>query len=223
MENGVRSVCFRGDFAIKHTSRIPTLKLVWKCVTGWSILSICNTFSCWLILLSFLYFELAPVCCTNPDNVHYFGTIFPNLEFVFASICTARLVPIQSDQYRSCSTVKWRSGCGGGCHSRWAATKNRAVALSSRNNMISIHQRSARTNEGKQRSFKFTVSWMVSPCSASCSWRPLHWRIGHSLLTSRQFHILVAWLLPRRIRPQRTRLSQCARSLPEHVASNARE
>ena len=32
--------------------------------------------------------------------------------------------------------------------SRWGATKNSAVALSSRNDMLSIHQRSARTNEG---------------------------------------------------------------------------
>ena len=33
--------------------------------------------------------------------------------------------------------------------SRWRATKNSAVALSSRNYMISIHQRSAWKNEGK--------------------------------------------------------------------------
>ena len=32
---------------------------------------------------------------------------------------------------------------------QWRANKNIAVALSSRNNMISIHQRSVRTNEGK--------------------------------------------------------------------------
>ena len=41
----------------------------------------------------------------NPDNVHCFGTIFPNLNLVFASICAARPVQIQSDQDRSCSTV----------------------------------------------------------------------------------------------------------------------
>ena len=45
------------------------------------------------------------MCCANPDNVHCFGTIFPNLNFVFASVCAARPVHIQSDQYRSCSTV----------------------------------------------------------------------------------------------------------------------
>ena len=55
-----------------------------------------------------MYIELALVCCTNPDNVHCFGTIFPNVNFVFASICAARPVHIQSAQYRSCSTVKQR-------------------------------------------------------------------------------------------------------------------
>ena len=62
-------------------------------------------FCCRLVLLTSLYIELALVCCTNPDDVHCFGTIFPNLNFVFASICAARPVHIQSDQYRSCSTV----------------------------------------------------------------------------------------------------------------------
>ena len=41
-------------------------------------------------------------------RLHCFGTIFPNLNFVFASISAACLVHIQSDQYRSCSTVKQR-------------------------------------------------------------------------------------------------------------------
>ena len=115
-------------------------------------LFICNTFCCRLILLSLsLYIELALVCCTNPNNVNCFGTIFPNLNFVFASIWAARPVHIESDQYRSCSTVKQGPGC---CrcysiHPDWGATKNSAVALGSRNNMISIHQRSVRTNEGK--------------------------------------------------------------------------
>ena len=61
-------------------------------------------------MLSFLYIELALVCCTNPNNVHCFWTMFSNLKFVFASICAAHLVPMQSDQYRSCSItviVKW--------------------------------------------------------------------------------------------------------------------
>ena len=70
-------------------------------------LLICNAFCCRLILLSLsLYIELALVCCTNPNNVNCFGTIFPNLNFVFASIWAASPVHIESDQYRSCSTVK---------------------------------------------------------------------------------------------------------------------
>ena len=70
-------------------------------------LLICNTFCCRLILLSLsLYIELALVCCANPNNVNCFGTIFPNLNFVFASIWAASPVHIESDQYRSCSTVK---------------------------------------------------------------------------------------------------------------------
>ena len=68
-------------------------------------------FCCWLILLSSLYIELAVVCCTNPDNVHCFGTILPNLNFVFVSICAARPVHIQSEQYKS-STVKQRRAVG---------------------------------------------------------------------------------------------------------------
>ena len=50
--------------------------------------------------------------CTNPDNVHCLGTTFPNVNFVFASICAARPVHIQSPQYRSCSTVKQRRAMG---------------------------------------------------------------------------------------------------------------
>ena len=70
-------------------------------------LFICNTFCCRLILLSLsLYIELALVCCTNPNNVNCFRTIFPNLNFVWASIWAARPVHIESDQYISCSTVK---------------------------------------------------------------------------------------------------------------------
>ena len=123
---------------------------MWHTFTGKHLIHM-QYLCCWLILLSFLYIELALVCCTNPDNVHCFGTIFPNLNFGFASICVAHPVHIQSDQCRSCSTVKQNSDA------RWVlfqtfmpmgATKNSAVALSSRNN-ISIHQRSARTNEGK--------------------------------------------------------------------------
>ena len=57
------------------------------------------------LVIVFVHWVSTVVCCTNPDNVHCFGTIFLNLNFVFASICAARPVHIQSDQYRSCSTV----------------------------------------------------------------------------------------------------------------------
>ena len=69
-------------------------------------LLICNTFCCLILLSLSLYIELALVCCTNPNNVNCLGTIFPNLNFVFASIWAASPVHIESDQYRSCSTVK---------------------------------------------------------------------------------------------------------------------
>ena len=172
------------------------------------------------LVIVFVHWVSTVMCCTNPDNVHCFGTIFPNLNFVFASICAACPVHIQSDQYRSCSTVNkvnnvtTRDRCS--WHSsRWGATKNSAVALSSRNNMISVHQRSTRTNKGKTtliQSYSRTVSWMVSSFSASCSWRSLDWRIRHRHLASTLFHSLVPWWRPRRIRPQITRLSQLENS-----------
>ena len=111
----------------------------------------CNTFCCWLYILSSLYIKVALVCCTKPDNIHCFGTIFPKLNFVFASICAARPVRIQSTQYRSCSSVKQRRDS-----SRWGAIKNIAVALKSRNDMISIHQRVRGRMMAKQRWFKAT-------------------------------------------------------------------
>ena len=90
------------------------------------------------LVIVFVHWVSTVVCCTNPDNVHCFGTIFPNLNFVFASICAARPVHIQSDQYRSCSTVNKVNNVttrGDRCSrhsSRWGVTKNSAVALSSR-------------------------------------------------------------------------------------------
>ena len=106
------------------------------------------------LVIVFVHWVSTVVCCTNPDNVHCFGTIFRNLNFVFASICAAHPVHVQSDQYRSCSTVNkvnnvtTRDRCSRHS-SRWGATKNSAVALSSRNKMISIHQWSTRTKEVK--------------------------------------------------------------------------
>ena len=84
MDSSVHIVCFRGDFTIKTVVGFLRKNSFEKCVTRWSILFICNTFSCWLVLLlSFVYTELALVCCRNPDNVYCFGTIFPNIIFFF--------------------------------------------------------------------------------------------------------------------------------------------
>ena len=89
------------------------------------------------------------MCCTNPDNVHCFGTIFPNLNFVFASICAARPVHIQSDQYRSCSTVKQRHAVG-------AAPKT-ALLLWIRETTWYLYTRGVRGRlKAKQRWFKVT-------------------------------------------------------------------
>ena len=147
MDSGVHSVCFRGVSPLR------------QCLDSYakSHLKMCHTFKhfihmqfcCWLILLSSLNIELALVCWTNPDDVHCFRTIFRNLIFVFASICAARPVHIQSNQYRSCSTVKQRRAVSAIHPDGMGATKNSAVSLSSWNDMISIHQRSARTNECK--------------------------------------------------------------------------
>ena len=117
-------------------------------------LFICNTFCCRLILLSLsLYIELALVCCTNPNNVNCFGTIFPNLNFVFASIWECK-PPARSILNRTNTEVAQLSNKDPLSvlhppHPDWGATKNSAVALGSQNNMMSMHQRSARTNEDK--------------------------------------------------------------------------
>ena len=105
MENGVRSVCFRGDFAIKHTNWIPSLKLVWKCVTHWSISFICNSFSCWLVLLSIfsLFWDYIPESevyfCINlrrPSGPHAIWRIQKLLNRQ-----TTRWVPLDSSRRRT--------------------------------------------------------------------------------------------------------------------------
>ena len=126
-------------------------------------LFICNTYCCPLILLLLsLYIELSLMCCTNPNNVNCFGTIFRNLNFVFASIWAARPVHIESDRpIQKLLNCQTRTCCR--CysiHPDWGATNNSAVALGSQNNMISIHRRSAPCYawrmKAKQRWFKVT-------------------------------------------------------------------
>ena len=105
-----------------------------------------NTFSCWLVLLSFLHIELALVWCRNPDNAHCFGTVFPNLIFVF---CINLRRPSGRHAIRSiqkllnCQTTHWMPLPVPLGSSRWG-TKNSAVALSSRNDMISTKSPASR-------------------------------------------------------------------------------
>ena len=68
--------------------------------------------------------------------------------------CTYSIWPIQkllNCQQRDDAqgTTRGARGANSRHSSWWGATKNSAMALSSRNNMISIHQRSAWTNESK--------------------------------------------------------------------------
>ena len=92
----------------------------------------------------------------EPWQCSLFWDYIPESKFCFASIHAAFPVHIQSYQYRSCSTVNnvtTRSRYS----SQWGATKNSAVALSSRNNMMSIYTRGVRGRmKAKQRWFKVT-------------------------------------------------------------------
>ena len=159
----------------------------------------CNTFCCRPILLSLsLYIELALVCCTNPNNVNCLGTIFPNRNFVFASIWAARPVHIESDQYRSCSTVKQGPSVGASPSSPIGEKPKTALWLWVREMTWYLYTKGVRGRmKAKQRWFKVTRelchSGMVSSFSASCSWRPLDWRIRQSfgVYTVSQSHSVV--------------------------------
>ena len=104
------------------------------------------------LVIVFVHWVSTVVCCTNPENVHCFGTIFPNLNFVFASICAARPTNTTEVAQLSTKSTTWRRAIGApGIHPDWEQPKTALWLLSSRNNMIST-----RTNEGKQRWFKVT-------------------------------------------------------------------
>ena len=141
MDSGVHSVCFRGDFAIKTVSHVQ----------AFIHLFLCNTFCGRLILLSLsLYIELALVCCTNPNNVNCFGDYIPESKLCFCVNLSRPPGPYWIRPIQKLLNRQTRTRCQ--CysiHPDWGTTKNSAVALVSRNNMLSIHQRSARTNEGK--------------------------------------------------------------------------
>ena len=80
MDSGVHCVCFPRWIRHQDCSLFPTQKLVWK-MKYFIHMQYFNTLSCWLVLLSSLYIEFALVCCRNHDNVHCFGTIFPEICF----------------------------------------------------------------------------------------------------------------------------------------------
>ena len=180
-------------------------------------LFICNTFCCRLILFSLsLYIELSLVCCTNPNNVNCFGTIFRNLNFVFVSILTARSVHIESDQYRSCSTVKQGPAVGATPSTPIGEQPKTALWLWVREITWYLYTRGVRGRmKAKQRWFKVTRELCHE-------WfhhfrhhvHDGHWtgEFRHSHLVSTLFHSLVPWWRPRRIRPQITRLSQLENS-----------
>ena len=114
-------------------------------------LLICNTFCCRLILLSLsLYIELALVYCTNPNNVNCFWDYIPESKLCFCVNLSRQPGPYWIRPIQKLLNCQTRTRCQ--CysiHPDWGATKNSAVALGLRNNMLSIHQMSARTNEDK--------------------------------------------------------------------------
>ena len=156
MDNGVHGVCFCSDFAIKTVASYTKTRL--KMCHTFKHLFICNTFCCRLILLSLsLYIELELVCCTNPNNVNCFGTIFPNLNFIFASIWAARPVHIESDQYRSCSTVKQGPAVGATPSTPIGEQPKTALWLWVREMTWYLYTRGVRGRmKAKQRWFKVT-------------------------------------------------------------------
>ena len=95
----------------------------------------------------------------EPRQCSLFWDYIPESKLCFClNLCrppgTYSILPIQkllNCQQRDDAQGKTRGAQGAtpGIRPEWGATKNSAVALSSRNNMISIHQRNARTNESK--------------------------------------------------------------------------
>ena len=92
----------------------------------------------------------------EPRQCSLFWDYIPESKLCFClNLCRPpgkySIQPIQKllDWQQRDDTQGTTRGARGATPSRWGATKNSAMALSSRNNMISIHQRSARTNESK--------------------------------------------------------------------------
>ena len=147
MDNCLHIVCSRGHFAIKTVVGFLRKNTFENRVTRWSIIFTSNIFSCWLVMLSFSYIELTRVCCRNPDNVHCFGTIFPNLKSVLhqsappvrspcnpmnrevaqvsnGAVGTTQLSPMESNQKQRCGSgfAKWHIytiGVRGRMNAKW--------------------------------------------------------------------------------------------------------
>ena len=150
VDSGVHSVCFHSDSPLRQ----------WLDSYAKSRLKMWHTFKHFILTQYFLLSTNLVIVFVHwvstgvlyePRQCSLFWDYIPEYKLCFCLNLCCPPVHIQSDQYRSCSTVNnvmTRDGCSR--HSpRWGSTKNSAVALSSRNNMISIHQRSVRTNGGK--------------------------------------------------------------------------
>ena len=110
---------------------------------------------CRLTLLSSLYTGVL----YEPRQCSLFWDYIPESKLCFASICAARPVHIQSDQSDQVAQLSttWRHpGDDARCPGWWGATKNSAMALRSRNNII-LYTRWVRGRmKAKQRWFKVT-------------------------------------------------------------------
>ena len=146
------------------------------------------------------------MCCRKSNNVHCFGAIFLNQKFCICILLRRPSGPCETQRIEKLPNYQTpRVSLG---WSPWGASKASTVTVNTRTDMISIHQRSARTNECK-------ITLILSDCVMSdfimsgimfLTAIPLDNSPHH--LTSRRFHSLVPWLRPRRIRAQRTSLSQ---------------
>ena len=118
------------------------------------------------LVIAFVHWVSTVVYCANPDNVHCFGTIFPNLNFVFASICAVRPVHIQSGIFNPTNTevaqlstksTTWRRAIGApGIHPDGEQPKT-ALWLWVREITWYLYTRGVRGRmKAKQRWFKVT-------------------------------------------------------------------
>ena len=94
---------------------------------------------------------------TNLGWWNCFGTIFPNLNFVFASIWAARLAHFESDQYRCCSTVKQAPAVGATPSTPIGEQPKTALWLWVREMTCYLYTRGVRGRmKAKQRRFEVT-------------------------------------------------------------------